>query len=276
MKTKQRFLQKKFIPSKEICVTYKYEKTIYRMHYHNFYELDIITDGSGISNLNGKDINFRKNTAFFLSPKDFHDIVPETALHITNLQISNDTMKRCFPNCSSMKGSYSFFDDDTAKDVNEICTLLTKENRKSDYLNSLLTALIRLLFSQPESPVTPDSGKNIMRSVINYVNEHYRENPSLETLSKLFDRTPNYISSRFTAITGENYKTYLKQLKLDAALKLLVSTELSVTDVCYESGYETISHFNREFKNYFGRSPKQVRKSPDHYGDITPRGSADE
>ena len=50
------------------------------MHFHNFYELDIITDGSGVSNLNGKTIKFQKNTAFFLSPKDFHDIIPDTDL----------------------------------------------------------------------------------------------------------------------------------------------------------------------------------------------------
>lgn len=263
MKTRQRFLKKTFTPSKEICVTYKSGEAIFRMHFHNFYELDIITDGSGVSNLNGKTIRFQKNTAFFLSPKDFHDIIPDTTLHITNLQISNDTMKRCFPNCASMKGSCSFFDNDVTVDVNEICSLIAKGNRNTDYLNSLLTALIRLLFSQPATLTAPDSGKNVTHNIINYVNEHYKENPSLETLSKIFDRTPNYISSRFKAVTGETYKTYLKQLKLDSALKLLISTDLSVTDICYESGYETISHFNREFKNYFGRSPRQVRNSLD-------------
>ena len=153
------------------------------MHFHNFYELDIITDGSGVSNLNGKTIKFQKNTAFFLSPKDFHDIIPDTTLHITNLQISNDTMKRCFPNYASMKGSCSFFDNDVTVDVNEICSLIAKGNRNTDYLNSLLTALIRLLFSQPATLTAPDSGKNVTHNIINYVNEHYKENPSLETLS---------------------------------------------------------------------------------------------
>lgn len=228
------------------------------MHFHNFYELDIITDGEGTSNLNGKDIKFKKNTAFFLTTKDFHDIIPDTNLEITNLQFSTEAMESCFGTIPP-KGGYTFFDDDTAQDVVQICGMLAKENRKSDYRNSLLSALIKLLFSDAETPVPSDSGKNIMRDILSFVNDHYRENPSLETLSKLFDRSPNYISSQFTLIVGENYKAYLKRLKLDSALKLLVSTDLSVTDVCYESGYETLSHFNREFKAYFGRTPKQVR-----------------
>lgn len=258
MKTKQRFLKREFTPTNTVYVTYKSEKKVCKMHFHNFYEIDIITEGEGTSNLNGKDIKFKKNTAFFLTPKDFHDIIPDTNLKITNLQFSTEAINSCFGTIHP-KGGYVFFDDDTAQDAVCICSLLAKENKMAEYRNSLLSALIKLLFVHAETTAPSDSGKNIMRDILSFVNDHYRENPSLETLSTLFDRSPNYISSQFTLIAGENYKAYLKRLKLDSALKLLVSTDLSVTDVCYESGYETISHFNREFKAYFGRSPKQVR-----------------
>lgn len=231
------------------------------MHFHDFYEIDLITEGSGSSNFNGKKIKFDKNTAFFLTTKDFHDITPDTNLKITNIQFSNDVVKKCFGN-APLKGGYTFYDDATAKDVDELCELLSRSGGKAEYANSLLTALIKLLFTSANFPDPAEAGENFMRDVLSFVNERFRENPSLKALSERFDRSPNYISSQFTLVTGENYKSYLKRLKLDAALKLLVSTDLSVTDVCYECGYETISHFNREFKAHFGRSPREARNSP--------------
>lgn len=258
MKNNQCVIKVNFTPSNEILVSYKSEKKICGMHFHNFYEIDIIIDGEGTSNLNGKNIKFKKNTAFFLTPKDFHDIIPETNLKIINIQFSSEVLKECFKN-TQPNGGYAFFDDDAASDITSICAILAKDNKKNSYRNALLTALIHLLFLHNESSVPYTFGKNAMRDIFSFVNDHYKENPSLEILSKLFDRTPNYISAQFTKIAGENYKSYLKRLKLDFALKMLVSTDLSITNICYESGYETISHFNREFKSYFGRAPRQIR-----------------
>lgn len=262
MKTKQNLLKRIFTPQNGICVTYKTIKADCKMHFHDFYEIDIITDGAGSSNFNGKEIKFGKNSAFFLTTKDFHDITPDTDLKITNIQFSNDVVKKCFGN-APLKGGYTFYDDETTKDVDDLCGLLSRAGSKAKYANSLLVALIQLLFASANFPEPKDAGKNFMRDVLSFVNDHFRENPSLNTLSELFDRSPNYISSQFTLVTGENYKSYLKRLKLDAALKLLVLGDMSVTDVCYECGYETISHFNREFRAYYGRTPREVRNSPD-------------
>ena len=171
-------------------------------------------------------------------------------------------VKKCFGN-APLKGGYTFYDDETTKDVDDLCGLLSRAGGKAKYANSLLVALIQLLFASANFPEPKDAGKNFMRDVLSFVNDRFRENPSLKTLSELFDTSPNYISSQFTLVTGENYKSYLKRLKLDAALKLLVLGDMSVTVVCFECGYETISHFNREFRAYYGRTPREVRNSPD-------------
>ena len=65
--------------------------------------------------------------------------------------------------------------------------------------------------------------------------------------------------AKFREYTGKTYKEYLKELKLRYARRLLLVTEMSVTEISAASGYATQSHFNREFKNYYGLSPLGMR-----------------
>ena len=96
--------------------------------------------------------------------------------------------------------------------------------------------------------------------VMAYVNAHFKENPSLEKVASLVFFNKRYFCKLFKKFTGKTYIQYLREVKLNYALNLLKRTNLSITAVALESGYTTISHFNREFYAYYQKTPSQAKK----------------
>ena len=99
-----------------------------------------------------------------------------------------------------------------------------------------------------------------MQKVLMYVHHHFREDPSLEEIASVAGLNSGYFSSVFHQFTGKTYKKYITELKMNYAKKLLLSGNLSVTEICYNSGYKTLSHFLREFKKFYGETPTEKRK----------------
>ena len=60
---------------------------------------------------------------------------------------------------------------------------------------------------------------------------------------------------------GITFKKYINEIKLDFASKALKNNrEMSVSDICYESGFESLPHFHREFKKKFNCTPLEFRE----------------
>ncbi|HEY8893645.1 MAG TPA: AraC family transcriptional regulator [Niastella sp.] len=64
----------------------------------------------------------------------------------------------------------------------------------------------------------------------------------------------------FKELYGQSIHTYLQQLRLQKAQQLLLTTQMSVTDITYEIGYSHVTHFTTLFKNEFGLTPTEWRK----------------
>ena len=84
--------------------------------------------------------------------------------------------------------------------------------------------------------------------------------PQEEDVARAFFVTPAYLSRSFKACTGLSFVTYLNHLKVERAKELLLR-EGSVTQVSLELGYESLTHFERVFRQIAGLSPTEWRKS---------------
>ena len=89
---------------------------------------------------------------------------------------------------------------------------------------------------------------------------HREERLRLEDVARAFFVTPAYLSRSFKACTGLSFVTYLNHLKVERAKELLLR-EGSVTQVSLELGYESLTHFERVFRQIAGLSPTEWRKS---------------
>jgi AraC-like DNA-binding protein len=79
-------------------------------------------------------------------------------------------------------------------------------------------------------------------------------------IAHLYSYDPNYFCRLFRKSVGVSYKDYVRSLKLDYGMKLVRFTDLSITEIAANCGYETQTHFNREFKAHYKASPSSFRK----------------
>ena len=84
---------------------------------------------------------------------------------------------------------------------------------------------------------------------------------SLEEVSDLVNMTPQAFSRYFKQKTGKTFTSFVNEYRLVHACKLLAENTMSITDVCYASGFNNFSHFNKKFKDFTGKSPSKYRNT---------------
>lgn len=97
-------------------------------------------------------------------------------------------------------------------------------------------------------------------SLMDYVNEHYDQDLSLQSLSKNYNINYTYCSELFKKVTGNNFTTYFTNLRLKKACELLVKSDKSVTDIAYQVGYNNYHYFAKVFKQNVGITPIMHRQ----------------
>jgi YesN/AraC family two-component response regulator len=102
------------------------------------------------------------------------------------------------------------------------------------------------------------SAKNetLADKIIRYVAENYTENISLKALAKELGYEERYLSRCFHNTVPMHFSAYVNLFRVDHAVALLQNTDLSVSEVSMESGFQSIRSFNRVFREVTGKTPK--------------------
>lgn len=93
-----------------------------------------------------------------------------------------------------------------------------------------------------------------------YVLRNFKNKISLEEMAALLHMTPTSFSRYFTTKTGRPFSRFLAEIRISHACKLLTNTEATVSQVCYECGYSTLSNFNKHFREIMHQNPVQYKR----------------
>ncbi|MBH1942244.1 helix-turn-helix domain-containing protein [Mobilitalea sibirica] len=93
-----------------------------------------------------------------------------------------------------------------------------------------------------------------------YMEENYSKDVSLDDVSRIVDISPYYFSKLFKEETGENFIEYLTGLRIEKAKKLLQNKDVSIKNICVDTGYSDPNYFSRIFKKYVGLTPTEFRE----------------
>lgn len=107
-----------------------------------------------------------------------------------------------------------------------------------------------------KTPLTPP-----IIDAIYYMEQHYPENPSLETVALFSGYSASHFSRLFHAQLGKSYSEYLTKIRIRHAQDLLLNTKKSVTEIALETGYLHTGNLSEQFKQQTGMTPLQYRKS---------------
>ncbi len=117
----------------------------------------------------------------------------------------------------------------------------------------------RELSSSSFAKVSVASDSRRVLKVKNYIEEHYCDELRLAQLSQMVGMTPSAFSRFFKQRTGKNLNEYIVDVRLGHAARLLVDTTHTVSEICYETGFNTVCNFNRLFRKRKGCNPTDFR-----------------
>ena len=102
---------------------------------------------------------------------------------------------------------------------------------------------------------------SVVRDVLNFVDFHYMEPLSLESLSGKYAVNKNYLSTRFHKEVGMTVTDYINLTRVRRSLKLLSGTNLSMPEVAERCGFSDANYYTRTFKKVHGTTPTEYRRS---------------
>jgi transcriptional regulator GlxA family with amidase domain len=105
-----------------------------------------------------------------------------------------------------------------------------------------------------------NTGNKRISMIHEFLMNNYREDVDLEKLANVVNMAKGSLCRFFKINMGMTVIDYLNQIKVDFACKLLMDADLSIMEVAFDSGFNNISHFNKQFRKIMGLSPSEYRK----------------
>ena len=253
----------------------------YPMHYHKEFELNFVINAPGVQRIVGDsaEIIGEYDLVLITSPDlehvwEQHDCKSKDVREIT-IQFSPQFMKTLlstnqfdrvmkmfdkaqnglsFPMQAIMK-VYALIDElpDTKGfyAVTRFLTLL--------YELSMFTEEARVLSSSSFAKIQQHSDSRRVQKVQDYINQHYKEEIRLNQLADMVGMTEVSFSRFFKLRTGKNLSDYIIDIRLGHATRMLVDSTMSIAEICYESGFNNLSNFNKVFRERIGCTPSEYR-----------------
>lgn len=141
-----------------------------------------------------------------------------------------------------------------ASDFDQILTLLNMLNIISN------SSEFKLLATEGYSNSMKESETDRMNRVYAYVMKNFREKIMLDDVAAIANMSPSAFSRYFKVHANKTFSDFLTEIRVGHSCKLLTNQTINVSQVCYDSGFSTLSNFNRQFKAVTHYSPLEYRK----------------
>jgi AraC-like DNA-binding protein len=254
-------------------------------HYHQEYELSFITEGSGKRIVGDSIEEFFPGDLIFIGPKIPHvwfshgtqprqhsgrtlesvyllfnsEVLPEPLVQLPEfnhvrkairhsergIRITGDTLNEVsrlmlqLPYLEKLKRLMYFF---------EIMDLI---GRSSSFSFLASESYVRSRFEATNTRI----GK-----IHEFLMKNYHEEINLEEIAGIVHMAPASVCRFFKSSTGLTIFEYLNKIKIDYSCQLLLNSDRNVVDISYDCGFNNLSHFNKQFKKFIGKTPSQFRK----------------
>lgn len=144
-----------------------------------------------------------------------------------------------------------------------VLELMRKARGEQDYPGVLYLGLL-LHYAEREYRAESHAARprnETVEQICAYLAVHYQQKFSLSEVAAKFYISPYYLSRLFRRVTGQSIVDYINGRRIEAAQKLLETTELSIGTVAEQTGFASAAHFRRVFRETMGTGPLQYRKS---------------
>lgn len=102
-----------------------------------------------------------------------------------------------------------------------------------------------------------------IRMIHEFLMKNYQDDIDLEEVAGIVHLAPASVCRFFKSSTGLTIFEYLNKIKIDFSCQLLLNSDLNIVDISFDCGFNNLSHFNKQFKKFMGKTPTQFRKLRD-------------
>jgi AraC-like DNA-binding protein len=258
----------------------------YPWHYHPEFEIIFVEKSYGIRFMGNHIGNFSDGDLMFISSNlphlwkndmDFYRGNKDLFVDVYVIHFREDALKDGFfdlPELTHIKKLFLLGQQGVlirpGKDHERIAALVKEVvassgfNRLSLFLTTLDTIANTEDYELLSSPGYTNS-VNIadterINVIMNFVMKHYAEEVKIEKIATLANLTKASFCRYFKSKTHKTFSQFLNEVRILNACKLLVNGNMTITEICYNTGYNNISHFNRQFKLITGLTAKEYAK----------------
>lgn len=245
------------LTQKNAYTAYSTDNLNWDTHFHRAVECAVILDGEINCTVDKEKYFLKKNKAVLIMPNQLHSFKTETNSRVLII--------RFIPELTGV--FYNAYRDKipctSVFDIEILPSFYQKILQPDNILitKALLYFICGCFTAQVET--WTDNSKTedwLLHKLIKYTEENYK-NCSLRKAAAELGYDYAYISKYFLRHTGISFVQYLNNCKITRACELIKNTDMSMTQISGECGYETIRSFNRNFLKYMRTTPTQYRKS---------------
>lgn len=264
------------IPAKILHQMVEDEECYVPLHWHKDIELNLMLQGNTEFTVNGKVNRVMQGELILINSGDIHmGAVPvgvpgfEPKLELITIlwdydflrQYSDEQVLRFDLNCGT----------DILKKLQDliihigICYQQKKKCYEMD-ITALLLQIGSLLINHCIAPASEHleeiETKKLyqMQEAVNYIEENYQNQISLEQIADYMGLAPTYFSRRFKQETGITFKECLSKCRIRHAVKDLINTNMMITEIAFHNGFPNVKSFIAAFKDVYHITPQQYKK----------------
>ena len=227
----------------------------------------VVLDGEGKVEYEGKSYEIKAGDCVFIDCRKAYSHA--TSANLWSLQWCHfyaPSLTAIYEKYKERGGRPVFHPDDPSQ-FTTILTDLYSLASSSDYIrdmriNERLGSLLTLLMEESWHPESRKESRKRMElaDVKKYLDEHYTEKITLDTLAEKFFINKYYLTRIFKEAYGITINTYILSLRITKAKQCLRFTEMSVEEIGVTVGVEDVNYFSRSFRKVEGISPTEYRK----------------
>lgn len=246
-------------------------------HSHDFISVIYILSGSCTYYINQQSYPVKKGDIIICNPGVSHgrtlapgEETSEFHVGFNNIWIKHLPKNHLIPEDTSPIIQLEKYESDFFKCYNEIVLQQEKNEPGFDLLlKALVMKMIVVLLKETYFKENPEHAKwfsfeaydktTIVNTIVEYMNENYMRQVSLDKISRNMYLSPVYISKIFKEETGESPINYLIKVRLSKAKEILETGKHSIKAVAKSVGYEDPYYFSKLFKKYYGFPPSKCK-----------------
>lgn len=244
----------------------------YPLHYHDYYEMEIVTQGKGRQIFNGTEFELNYKDLYLLRPLDYHKI------HSDDISFANVTMKEDVVSKWLIKKLSSFrnpvvyhLTDEEYNTFLNLFDLLKKELNDTENKSSVspietTVELLLILFLRLDKDGTNSIEDDVVSKTIYYLqkNNKFTEKVTLDEIAKYVGYSKYYTSSLFHKQHGTTIQDFIINMRIEYAKKLIIESNYTITEIIMECGFTSPSNFYSKFVKSVGCSPLKFKQENRH------------